>query len=131
MKKRITIDFDFTLSLNDGSLNVDTMEKLLPHFQKGDDMFIVTSRMDSEKSRKEIENFLLENKLAVNNIFHTSGPKIDKLLELKSDIHFDDDKRELDLCKRNNIKTMDCWNDQLYIEQWRKEFGEDPLEVEQ
>lgn len=127
---RVSFDFDFTLSLMDNSLNKDVAELFRGHMIQGDEIFIITSRHFSEKSEAQIHIFLDRHNLEAIDVFHTEGPKIQKILDLGIEKHFDDDLREIVNCEKHGIEAVNVFDAQLFKNQWVKEFGEEPLEIE-
>ena len=92
----ISFDFDSTLKTALGNPNEEFVGEFRKHMEKGDHIIIVTSRMDSSKSQKEIKSFLQQFGLEAKGIFHTNGNwKAPFLDELNVDIHYDDDEQEL------------------------------------
>ena len=104
----ITFDFDNTLTRvafdpEDGCFskpagpNFVMVQCLKAHIANGNDVHIVTSRVKSEKSVEEINEFLEENDLRGVPVHFTDGRlKNDVLKVLLSRRHHDDDREELD-----------------------------------
>ena len=104
----ITFDFDSTLTRvafdpEDGCFsrpagpNLIMVQCLKAHISNGNDVHVVTSRVHSDDSQKEIEDFLMENGIKGVPVHHTGGkPKRDTLKVLLSRRHHDDDQEELD-----------------------------------
>ena len=98
----ITFDFDETLTQpiwneaiqefeQSSNPNLKAIAKLKQLYDEGNEIFIVTSRMDN----KEIVEFVNNHGLVVLEIFCTAGRlKASQLQKLKSTMHFDDDENE-------------------------------------
>jgi len=111
-KKIISFDFDSTLAnsyLNDDgfwsiSPNVTMINILMNHHSQGDEIIIVTSRMD--RSMDEVREFVKDNNLPVSEIYNTNGEFKGPMLEyLGVSKHYDDDKWEIEEAKEYNIDT--------------------------
>ena len=100
----ITFDFDDTLKhtfdpefgwTNEGATPFSRMAVKL---SKRYPSYIVTSRMDREDSREEIQKLVEEIGLEIKDIYMVGGKgggrKYPKLIELGSTVHFDDDDEE-------------------------------------
>ena len=98
----ITFDFDETLTQpiwneikqqfeQSSEPNLEAIAKLKQLYDKGNEIFIVTSRLNN----KEIAEFIKKHRLAIVSIFCTAGKlKATQLKELKSTMHFDNDENE-------------------------------------
>lgn len=93
----ISFDFDGTIKGKNG-LIFKALEVMTNHRRRGDIIFIVTSRYENAKNKKEINAILNRFKLGNIPIFFTNGgSKIKILKKYNITIHYDN----------NNIKDMD------------------------
>lgn len=93
----MNISFDF-----DGTLI--HMNHLVERFQRfGDEIFIVTSRVESKNNHQDIFDEALDLGIKRENIYFTNNElKLDKLKELNINLHFDDDSVEVDEINQNS-----------------------------
>lgn len=111
------MDFDHNLVLENGAENIETIEAYKKHLSQNDTVFVVTSRYESSESNNEIRTFLKKHDLKAKGIFHTNGQyKIETLKTLQSDLHYDDDPQELNLCSKEGIKNINTFNEKLWNE---------------
>ena len=114
----ISFDFDSTISqlnwdlfieegIDEFSLIESTLEEIKKHYNRGDELFIITTR--GEPGRESLLSFLREHNLSKffgDRIFLTKGKRKHKTLDkLKINIHFDDDTDELLWAESHNCKT--------------------------
>ena len=123
-KKVVTFDFDDTLSLahfdhdesewiHDGP-HIPFIEKLKQHKAAGETVFVVTSRHESNESsamahpeQRAVQEFLDEHGIKVDGVYFTNGQlKVEKLLELGTSLHHDDDPEEIDAAEKAEIQTV-------------------------
>lgn len=105
----VTFDFDNTIVksfLNKtidgeeqyqfGGTNKEIIKRIKTFRNEGKTVFIVTSRQnDLEEGASSIKSLLKGLKIEVDGIFYTNGqPKAQKLYELGSSLHYDDDPAE-------------------------------------
>jgi len=121
----VTFDFDSTLALShwdgeednwvhDGP-NFPMMKKIKKYINDPNiKVYIITSRHEKfepesfkDPNQSSIKEFLKKHDLKVDGIYFTNGKlKIEKLLELDSSIHHDDDPEEIRAAKENDIITV-------------------------
>jgi hypothetical protein len=119
MKKIVTIDFDHTLKFETGETNEPTIKQIKA--LSNCILFVVTSRMFSDESLTEIKLFLSEHEIEVEKIIHTNGnSKLEALISLKSELHFEDDIWAIEDLKRDlpNIQIVNCFN----LKKWQEYF---------
>jgi predicted NUDIX family NTP pyrophosphohydrolase len=107
----ITFDFDHTIvksflnkSANEeeiyqfGGVNKEIIKRIKSFKQAGKTVLIVTSRQNHlESGDNSVKSLLKRLKIDVDGVFYTNGePKAQKLYELGSILHFDDDPEERD-----------------------------------
>ena len=129
--KTITFDFDNTIMMTrpdedwgqvvDGP-NKDVIKIMRDHKQKNHRVIVVTSRMKANETggpydpdhpayMPSVAEYLEKQNVVVDQIIFTNGNlKVDKLIELGSDLHFDDDEEELDAADKEGIKTVQIRN---------------------
>ena len=105
----VTFDFDHTIVksfLNKtvdgeeqyqyGGVNKEIIKRIKAFKQAGKTVFVVTSRQKHlEADESSVKQLLDKLKIEVDAIFYTNGePKAQKLYELGSTLHFDDDPEE-------------------------------------
>tara|TARA_R100001443_G_scaffold77634_1_gene84822 strand:+ start:309 stop:686 length:378 start_codon:yes stop_codon:yes gene_type:complete len=105
----ITFDFDNTIvksfeNRNDGmqieyqfgGVNPEIIARIKKFKKQGKTVFVVTARNVALENPSTSVKTMLENlKLDVDGIFYTNGqPKAQKLYELGSSLHYDDDPKE-------------------------------------
>ena len=105
----VTFDFDHTIVksfLNKsadgeeiyqfGGVNNEVVKRIKRFKQSGKTVFIVTSRQNHlENGDNSVKSLLKKLKIEVDGVFYTNGePKAQKLYELGSELHFDDDPEE-------------------------------------
>ena len=124
-QKVVTFDFDDTLSLSHYDPDLDYgwvydgphkpfIEKLFKHLSEGHTVYIVTSRhgdreLDSLENpdQRAVQEFLDEHGIKVSGVFFTDGKlKVQKLLELGSSLHHDDDPEEIAAAEEAGIETV-------------------------
>ena len=105
----VSFDFDNTLTMTqwcdeegwffkDAGPNLVMVQCAHAHIAMGNEVHIITSRMESTKSKTDILRLLSNNGLGtkVTGIHFTNGSlKADKIVELDISRHFDDDPDEL------------------------------------
>jgi len=103
----ITFDFDDTLKFAHDE-EFQPAEGATPFLREAKNLanqfsaYIVSTRLENEENRKEIENFISETGLKVKDVFLTNGDyKWKKLIDLHSTMHFDDDEDEWKLIEEN------------------------------
>ena len=84
-----------------GGVNKEIIKRIKSFKSSGKTTFIVTSRQKHLEDNGNSVKSLLDNlKIEVDGIFYTDGqPKAQKLYELGSTLHFDDDPKEHDAIK--------------------------------
>ena len=112
----ITFDFDNTIAMSHMKIidsdekpeyvfdeyNQKTIELINHHMDKDDEVYIVTSRFEDKEGmypndtiEKHLEKLSLRWFFWPNRVFYTNGaPKREKLVELGTTIHYDDDMQE-------------------------------------
>jgi len=120
-----TFDFDDTLSLshwgeeeddwvNDGP-NFPMIKKIKNYINNPNiKVYVVTSRYEKHEPKSfknphqySVKQFLDEHGLKVDGIYFTNGAlKVEKLLELGTSIHHDDDPEEIRAAKQSGIITV-------------------------
>lgn len=118
----VTMDFDHNLKFETGKPNEETIRKF-KELQDDFDVYIVTTRNESQVSKREIVEFLNDNGLKVKEIIHTNGElKLKTIVDLNSEMHFDDDEKELEKIEQynknneKNIKTIYTFNEKAWKE---------------
>ena len=81
-----------------GGVNKEIIKRIKSHKQAGKTVFIVTSRKNHlEGDDNSVKSILKKLKIEVDGVFYTNGePKAQKLYELGSELHYDDDPAELE-----------------------------------
>ena len=108
--EKISFDFDTTLRMPDGSKNNDGMKKILAAMlDPKKEVMIVTSRNGSlnDEHNKDLVKFLDDNdmnKLPVH--FTDNKSKADTLVKLGVDVHYDDDKWEIEDLEGTSVKGI-------------------------
>ena len=112
--KVVTFDFDNTIvksfynkSANGeeiyqfGGVNKEIIKRIAAFKKSGTTVFVVTARDNGlEVGDSKVENLLRRLKIEVDGIFYTNGQaKAQKLYELGSRLHYDDDPKEHDAIK--------------------------------
>lgn len=79
-----------------GGVNKEIVKRIKSHKQAGKTVFIVTSRKNHlEGDDNSVKSILRRLKIEVDGVFYTNGePKAQKLYELGSELHYDDDPEE-------------------------------------
>lgn len=79
-----------------GGVNKEIIKRIKTFRNEGKTVFIVTSRQnDLEEGENSIKSLLKGLKIEVDGVFYTNGqPKAQKLYELGSSLHYDDDPVE-------------------------------------
>jgi 8-oxo-dGTP pyrophosphatase MutT (NUDIX family) len=110
----ITFDFDNTIvksfeNDNDGveiqyqfgGINKEIIKRIKKFKDSGATVFVVTSRnVDLEVPESSVDTMLKKLNIDVDGIFYTNGePKAQKLFELGSSLHYDDDPKEHEAVK--------------------------------
>ncbi len=83
--------------------NNDIVDKIRDHIRLGDDVFIVTSRIKSKEGLfpedtipKHLERLGLHGYFLPNRLYYTdSQPKLQVLRQIGSQLHWDDDVKEM------------------------------------
>ena len=128
----VTFDFDHTLryeysddidrderQFQWGEPNIDSVN-MFRKLQDDNDVYIVTTRVESPQSRNQIQEFCKEQVLRPKDIIFTNGnDKLDTLVKLGSNWHFEDDDKEINQIKAAGIKVADMFNQQA----WDKYLG--------
>ena len=126
----ITFDFDNTIvksfennidgqrvQYQFGGINPQIVERIKKFKQQGATVLIVTARnVASELPQSSVRSMLDQLNIKVDGVFYTNGrPKAQKLYELGSSLHYDDDPKEKEaieaygqLHKDFNIKVIDA-----------------------
>jgi 8-oxo-dGTP pyrophosphatase MutT (NUDIX family) len=112
--KVVTFDFDNTIvksfennrdgqeiEYQYGGLNKKIIELIKKFKQSGATVLVVTARnVDLEVPESSVNTALKQLKLNVDGVFYTNGqPKAQKLFELGSSLHYDDDPKEHEAIK--------------------------------
>lgn len=118
---KVSFDFDTTLMFpveivdnfpHTGKPNKEFVDKFKEHMANGDEVYIVTSRVNNSLSHKQIIRFCGENRLNPVDIIHTNGEsKTPTLKELGIELHYDDDPQELIDAKKAGIEGVNTLND--------------------
>ena len=110
----VTFDFDNTIvksfqnnidgdeiQYQFGGINEAIIERIKSFKKKGATVFVVTARnVDLEVPESEVSTILKRLNIEVDGIFYTNGElKAQKLYELGSSLHYDDDPKEHDAIK--------------------------------
>ena len=110
----ITFDFDNTIAMSHMKLagngveyvfdgyNTKIIELIRHHIKKGDEVHIVTARVEEKEGmfpddtiEKHLEKLSLKKDLWPNSVWYTNDtPKREKLIELGTVIHYDDNMQE-------------------------------------
>jgi 8-oxo-dGTP pyrophosphatase MutT (NUDIX family) len=125
-EKIVSFDFDNTIAITyiDFSdednpdpkfieYNQDIVALIREHIDKGDEVYIVTSRikaLEADYPEAEVPYHLRKLNLSEyflpNRVFYMDGGlKTEKLLELNVDLHYDDNMEEYIACKNANISV--------------------------
>lgn len=92
---KVSFDFDDTL--------YKVIDKLIAHYEAGDEIYIVTTRMDEDM--QEVRDFVEKYKLPVIGIYNTNFSwKRNTLKRLQIDLHYDDNVEELARIRHTRIK---------------------------
>ena len=107
---RISFDFDDTLLMTvpdedagiaEAGPNEKTIALLRAHAAIGNEVVIVTTRLESNENRGRgvrVRDFVAEHKLPVSSVHFTNmAAKVHTLVRLGVDLHFDDDIEETNL----------------------------------
>lgn len=122
----VTFDFDDTLLttvltedgfVEPGGPNEETLEALRRHVEAGDEVHIVTSRietLETERAGVTVAGFVEAHGLPVKGIHFTNGHwKVEAIQRLGSVKHFDDDLDELDrlqgICECVLVPVHESW----------------------
>lgn len=117
--KVITFDFDHTLKFEHGEPNQPIIDKF-KELQKNNDVYIITTRYSNKKN--EVIEFVKDHNLKPKDIICTDGKdKIEFLKRLNSELHFDDDDKEIKDAKNVGINTINAFNQ----EEWNKYVNEE------
>ena len=129
--KTITFDFDNTIMMTrpdedwgqvvDGP-NKDVIKLMKKHKQMGDQVIVVTSRMQRNETggpydpdhpayMPSVAEYLEKYGVEVDRVMFTDGDlKAETLAQINSDLHFDDDEEELNAADEKGIKTVQIRN---------------------
>ena len=129
--KTITFDFDNTIMMTrpdedwgqvvDGP-NKDVIKLMKKHKQMGDQVIVVTSRMQRNETggpydpdhpayMPSVAEYLEKYGVEVDRVMFTDGDlKAETLVQINSDLHFDDDEEELNAADEKGIKTVQIRN---------------------
>lgn len=120
MQELVTFDFDDTLTTptSDGNggftsggstPNKETLTKLKELSERGYEIAIVTSRIDTQTSKNRISTFIMEHELPISRgvIFTNGDWKAATLEELGSVLHYDDDPEELRRIEERGISVVE------------------------
>lgn len=79
-----------------GGINKEIIKRIKTFKKEGKTVFIVTSRQNHlENPESSVKSLLRDLKIEVDGVFYTNGePKAQKLYELGSTLHYDDDPAE-------------------------------------
>jgi len=103
---KVSFDFDTTLMFPDGNPNNDIVDIMKDHINNGNEVLIVTSRL-ANFDNSDLFSFLEYVDIDVPVVFTDLNDKWPELKKLKVDLHFDDDKIEIDLINKNtDIETF-------------------------
>lgn len=123
---KVAFDFDSTLMFpaenpegNEvivGAPNEEFVAKARKHIQGGDKVYIVTSRNESDYSKKQILKFVLNNGLRIPpaRVFHTNQQDKGEFIHnnnLQIELLYDDDPHELQIAAKYRIKGENAYND--------------------
>lgn len=114
----VTMDFDHNLKFETGKPNQKIVEEF-KQLQNEFDVYIVTSRMKTLGSQKEIEQFSEQFGLKPKGIIHIgSKNKADVILQLGSVKHYDDDEKQLNAIKQmnENIELVNTFDESAWKE---------------
>jgi hypothetical protein len=104
----ISFDYDLTLDYA-GEPNLTMIARFKEHMAFGDTIYIVTSRMEYDSDRQQIEEFLDEYGLLADGIFFTNFElKLGTLVSLKCSRHYDDNYEELIPLLDYGIEAIDA-----------------------
>jgi len=111
-----TFDFDDTLKFTDTKSATAMVEAARELSSRGTQIYIVSSRKNSWENMLEITQFIKENDLPISpsplndqGVHLTNfADKLDTLVKLGSQMHFDDDPQEFEVIQRGDteIKMM-------------------------
>lgn len=118
--RNVSFDFDDTLRIN----AIDIYNKNFPrekyiellkqHISDGDNVFILTSRDNTDVMKKDIQTFLKQQNLPQLEIIFTNGKlKLPFAKEKNISLHYDDDPEELKPLSTSGIKVVDTDDDEL------------------
>lgn len=84
-----------------GGINREIIKRIKTFKEEGKTVFIVTSRQNHlESPESSVKSLLRDLKIEVDGVFYTNGePKAQKLYELGSTLHYDDDPAEREAIK--------------------------------
>jgi len=84
-----------------GGINKEIIKRIKTFKKEGKTVFIVTSRQNHlENPESSVKSLLRDLKIEVDGVFYTNGePKAQKLYELGSTLHYDDDPAEREAIK--------------------------------
>jgi acid phosphatase class B len=120
-KLRVSFDFDSTLAkyiertiawgpiITEYTLNPKIRPYLDQHIKNGDELFLVTSRVDETMSDvwKFLETYKDKVPIASDHVFNTNMAwKRNTLKRLHINVHYDDYKDELDRLKNTKIQGI-------------------------
>lgn len=129
--KVYTFDFDNTIMMTrpdedwgevvDGP-NQKIIKLMHEYDQNGDRVIIVTSRHEKQEHSQwydrdhpaympSVSEYVQKYDLPVDGVVFTNGDlKANKLIELRSDLHYDDDEEEIAAAKESGIKVVQVRN---------------------
>jgi acid phosphatase class B len=118
MKKTVTFDFDHTLMFEVGGPNPEGVAKFREHAAAGDRVHVVTSRVTTlPQMVQEVHDFLKEHSLEAQSVKFTEGKdKLETLMEMGSELHFDDDDVEIEACQSAGIEAVLMFNEAKWAE---------------
>lgn len=117
-KRVVSFDMDGTLTAEDStnefegdSVRVGINPKIYRLFKKhqaqGHKVIVVTARKGSPEMREDVKRFLQHFRLKPDGVFFTDGDwKVNTLLELEVDIHYDNDSGEIAMIKKYGMDQV-------------------------
>ena len=104
----ICVDFDDTLNFESFDYTKDYMPNhVVLNFLKDKDFYIVTARTDNKPNRSYVDGFCDKFDLNPIDVYYTNGRlKGDLLVDLECDFFIDDNLRQLNSAKANDISAV-------------------------
>jgi acid phosphatase class B len=107
----VSFDFDETICysiLDEIYPNLDSIKKIIKHYNSGDELIIVTSRRESEENdsfiRMVLKDFSIDH--IFKKIYMVGGIKARHLKDLGVSLHYDDREEECRAASLLGIKTI-------------------------